>query len=208
MSTNVAFQPHKDGRKLRVWRRREGGELGAWVVRARPALKQRCLSAKIDHTPHICLLCALTPIKRSETNQMSRPRPPRPRLASRKTRADSTKLHPNPPATSRDPKTRFVLNLISHAPCRPRKKGILFLRHRNCAIKVENMQACELGARAREKKIKRQTPKLPKTEHKESDRIERNRDPSGSGRNHQESGVRQEWRPVASVAQDFAPPRE
>ena len=125
---NVAFQPHNNGRKLRVWRRREGGELGAWVVRARPALKQRCLSAKIDHTPHICLLCALTPIKRSETNQMSRPRPPRPRLASRTRRPDDTKLHPNPPTTSRDPKTRFVLNLISHAPCRPRKKGSLFLK--------------------------------------------------------------------------------
>ena len=107
MSTNVAFQPHKGRRKCASRARREGGELGAWVVRTRPALKQRCLSAKIDHTPHICLLCALTPIKRSETKKMSRPRPPRPRLASRKTRADRTKLHPNPPATSRDPKTRF-----------------------------------------------------------------------------------------------------
>ena len=66
----------------------------------------------------------------------------------------------------------------------------------------------EMSARAREKKIKRQTPKLPKPEHKKSDRNERNKDPSVGGRNHQGSGVRQEWRPVASVAQDFAPPRE
>ena len=62
----------------------------------------------------------------------------------------------------------------------------------------------DLGARARENEIKRQTPKLPKPEHKESDRNERNKDPSVGGRNHQGSGVRQEWRPVASVAQDFA----
>ena len=107
MSTIGAIQHHKDGRKFASRARRDGRDLGRWVVRTRPALKQRCLSAKIDHTPHLCLLCALTPIKRSETNQMSRPRPPRPRLASRTRRPDDTKLHPNPPTTSRDPKTRF-----------------------------------------------------------------------------------------------------